>query len=378
MSLTVFAVVLFAALLHAGWNAIVKGAGDKLLTTVLVAGCGAGVSAIALPFLTQPAPESWPYLGVSAVLQIGYYLLVANAYRVGDMSRVYPIMRGTAPLIVVVISAVLLNEVVPLPGWAGIALISAGIMSLAFVGIPGTPRAAGTGFALANAVVIAGYTLIDGAGVRVSGSAVAYTLWLYVLTGVPLVVWALIARRTAFVTLARTEFHLGLIGGLATLISYGLALWAMTLAPIPLVAALRETSILWGTAIVGLVLRERDRPGPARRGRARRPRRDNPPVSVIVTRPGYSSCQRIFAAIPTQSPAMNKKTLAFLAAALLSFPAVPSMTGDPTTRWTVVEAGRTGQCCCSPGARTPDCRSAPRGPSAAVGVQRTRSYLKLE
>ena len=262
MTLTVFAVVLFAALLHATWNAIVKGGDDKLLMTILVAGCAGGIAAIALPFVPQPAPASWPYLAVATVLQVGYYILVANAYRTGDMSRVYPVMRGTPPLIVVIVSAVFLNEVVSLPGWAGIALISAGILSLAVFTGRGTLGAAGTGFALANALVIATYTLVDGTGARASGSPIAYALWLCILTAVPLLGWALTARRADFIALVRTEFHFGLIGGLGTLTSYGLALWAMTLAPIALVAALRETSILWGTAIAGLVLRERI--GPSR------------------------------------------------------------------------------------------------------------------
>lgn len=258
MSLTVFAVVLFAALLHATWNAIVKMAGDKLLTTILVAGSAAAVSAVALPFLPQPAPASWPHLAISTILQIGYYLLVAGAYRAGDLSRVYPIMRGTAPLIVAIVSGLVLAEAIGVFGWAGIALISAGILSLA---LAGTGRA-GTGFALANAVVIAGYTLVDGAGVRASGAPAAYTLWLFVLTGTPLVIWAIVARRRDFVALLRTDLPFAFIGGLGTLISYGLALWAMTLAPVPLVAALRETSILWGTAIAGIFLRERI--GPSR------------------------------------------------------------------------------------------------------------------
>lgn len=256
MDLHVFAVVLFAALLHAGWNAIVKGAGDKLMTTVLVAGAAAAVAAAALPFLPQPAPASWPFLAASAVLQVGYYVLLANAYRVGEMSSMYPLMRGTAPLLVAIISAAILGETLAPAGWAGIALVSAGILSLAFHGRR-TPGAAGTGFALANALVIASYTLIDGHGVRLSGAAAGYTLWLFVLTGTPLVAWALIRRRTALLSRLRAELHLGLIGGIGTLVSYGLALWAMTLAPVALVAALRETSILWGTAIAALVLRER-------------------------------------------------------------------------------------------------------------------------
>jgi drug/metabolite transporter (DMT)-like permease len=258
MTLTVFAVVLFAAFLHASWNAIVKGAGDTLIMTMLIAGCAAVISALALPFVPQPAPQSWPALVASAVIHLAYYTFLIGAYRAGDMSRMYPIMRGTAPLLVAVISALFLNETITLAGWTGVVLVSLGILSLAVRG-GGT---AGVGFALANAVVIAGYTLVDGAGVRASGSPAGYTLWLLVLSGIPLIAWVLATRRAAFVTHLRTRLHLGVIGALGTLVSYGLALWAMTVAPVPIVAALRETSILWATAIAGLILRERI--GPAR------------------------------------------------------------------------------------------------------------------
>ena len=133
MTLSVFGVVLFAALLHASWNAIVKGAPDKLLTTVLVAAASAVIAVIALPFLPQPAPApaSWPYLGFSAALQLGGYLLVARAYHGADMSQAYPLMRGTAPLLVALAGWLWLGEHLPAPAWAGILLICAGVLSLA-------------------------------------------------------------------------------------------------------------------------------------------------------------------------------------------------------------------------------------------------------
>ena len=259
MPLSVFGLVLFAALLHAGWNAIVKGAPDKLLTTILVAGSAAAISALALPFLAQPARESWPFLAASTVLQVGYYLLVARAYRGADMSQAYPLMRGTAPLIVALISRFWLGEHLSIVAMAGIALICGGVLSLA-LGARGT-SAKGLRAALLNAVVIAGYTLIDGAGARASGAPVAYTLWLNLLSGAPLLAWALAARWRVFLPYAGAHFPLGLIGGFATLTSYGLALWAMTHAPVAVIAALRETSILFGACIAVFVLRERLSPG---------------------------------------------------------------------------------------------------------------------
>ena len=255
MTLTVFAVVLFAAALHAVWNAIVKGGSDTLLTTILVASSGGLIAICALPFLPTVAPAAWPYLAVSGVLEITYYALVAGAYRNTEMSRSYPLMRGTAPLIVVLVSTVALGVTLSVPAWIGVALVSAGLLSIAFArGGAGDPR--GVRLALLNAVVIAAYTLVDGFGVRASGAPATYTMWIYVLTGVPLALWAL-ARRRDFPAYIARNWHLGFIGGVGTLASYGLVLWAMTEAPIPVVAALRETSILFGTAIAGLVLREK-------------------------------------------------------------------------------------------------------------------------
>ena len=255
MPLSVFGIVLFAALLHASWNAIVKLAPDKLLTTILVAAAAAVISALALPFLAQPARESWPFLAASTVLQVGYYLLVARAYRGADMSQAYPLMRGTAPLIVALVSRFWLGEQLSLAATGGVALICGGVLSLA-LGARGT-SGKGVRAALLNAVVIAGYTLVDGAGVRASGAPAAYTLWLNLLSGAPLLVWVLAARWRSFIPYARAHLPLGVVGGLGTLTSYGLALWAMTYAPVAVIAALRETSILFATAIAVFVLRER-------------------------------------------------------------------------------------------------------------------------
>lgn len=255
MPLSVFSLVLFAAALHASWNALVKGAADKLLTTILVAGGAAVVAGVALPFVPQPAAASWPFIAASTLVQIGYYVLVARAYSGADMSQAYPLMRGTAPLLTALVSRFWLGEHLSLAAWAGVALISSGVLSLALAARGGS-SAAGVRAALLNAVVIAAYTLIDGAGVRRSGAPVAYTLWLFLLTGAPLLIWALAARRARFVAYARTRVHLALAGGLATLISYGLALWAMTRVAVPVVAALRETSILFAAAISALFLGE--------------------------------------------------------------------------------------------------------------------------
>jgi len=188
------------------------------------------------------------------------------------MSSAYPLMRGTAPLLIAIASGPLIGEALPAARWVGIALISGGVISLAFEpktnpannpahnparsGSVSRGRAA-IGFALANAMVICVYTLVDGVGVRASGSPVAYTLWIFVLASAPLVIWALVARGRDFTALVRRRYRVGLIGGLGTAGSYALALWAMTLAPVAAVAALRETSIVFVLVISVVVLKER-------------------------------------------------------------------------------------------------------------------------
>src|ERR1700722_1787173 len=255
MSVTVFAIVLFAAALHASWNAVVKSGSDKLLTTVLVTTSAAIFAAIALPLLQQPNSASWPFICASAVLQVIYFLLLARTYHLADMSQTYPVMRGTAPLLVAIVSAYALGAHLSPKMWLGIGIICLGILGMA----AGVRRGAGKGITLAllNAVVIAAYTLVDGLGVRRSGAPAAYTLWIFLATGIPLAAWALMRRRASIASYARLNWHFGLVGAVGTVASYGLALWAMTVAPIAVVAALRETSILFGAIISGLLLKER-------------------------------------------------------------------------------------------------------------------------
>ena len=258
MSAAIFTIILFAALLHAVWNAIVKVAPDKTLSAILVAISGATISALIVPMLPQPAPAAWPFLAISTVLQVGYYALVASAYRAADMSLAYPLMRGLAPLIVAAVTAFALGDHLTAPAWIGVVLVSVGVVATA-LGARGSGNGRGALFAIGNAAVIAAYTISDGLGVRASNAPVAYTMWLMILTALPLIAWVIVFRPD-FPRYARRYAGLGFVGGLATLTSYGLALWAMTLAPVAVVAALRETSILFGTAIAALVLKERVTP----------------------------------------------------------------------------------------------------------------------
>jgi drug/metabolite transporter (DMT)-like permease len=252
MSLSLFCIVLFAALLHASWNAIVKRGRDTLLTTILVTGSAAILAAIGLPFLSAPAPQSWPWLAASTALQVIYYALVARTYQLTDMSASYPLMRGCAPLLVALVGTWFIGERLAWIAWAGIALICAGILCMT----RGISRHH-LWLPLLNAGVIATYTLVDAWGARHSGAALSYTLWLFLLSGLPLPIWALCTRAAALRTYARANWHYGVVGGVGTLTSYALALWAMTVAPVAMISALRETSILFGILVSAFLLHER-------------------------------------------------------------------------------------------------------------------------
>jgi drug/metabolite transporter (DMT)-like permease len=263
----VIAAVLGAALLHATWNALVKGRagqGDPLLSTVLVVGGGALVSALLLPWMASPQPASWPFIAASSVTQTAYYVLLIGAYRSGEMSHAYPLMRGSAPLLVALFNGALTGERLHSTQWLAVCLICGGVLAMVLTTRAASAQPAAhakhrrtTTFALATACVIALYTMIDGAGVRRSGAPAAYTMWIFLLNGTAVLAWFARGRVRALAALARTRPQLLLVGGVSTVGSYGIALWAMTLAPVAAIAALRETSILFATAIAALFLRER-------------------------------------------------------------------------------------------------------------------------
>ena len=254
MSLTVFEIVLVAAVLHASWNAIVKAGKNTVLTMVLVTASAALWAVVLLPVLPSPSPESWPYIALSAALQIVYFALVARIYRIADMSQTYPIMRGAAPLIVALAGTLFLDETLSSPAWLGVCIICSGILIMLWSGEQKSRE--GLILALLNALVISGYTLIDGIGVRLSAAPASYTLWIFLITGAAIASWATLTQWSQTRHYLRLNWHLGAIGGLGTLVSYGLALYAMTQAPVAVVAALRETSILFSAVISWLILKE--------------------------------------------------------------------------------------------------------------------------
>lgn len=261
LSLGVTFAVLGAAVLHAAWNAIIKSGRDPLLDTALVALAGTLVALPLTLFVEAPAPESRPYILATVVVHVGYYTALAAAYRLGDLSHSYPIMRGVAPLIVALVSGFWFGERLSASTWAGVLLICGGVLSLAFVGgrrsrAAGKNAAAATLWALASASIIAVYTLIDGAGVRVSGGAERYLIWLFVFLGLPFGLAVLAMKRGILLRHAARHWWRGVTGAVFSGLSYGIALWAMTRAPVAIIAALRETSVIFAALIGAWLLKE--------------------------------------------------------------------------------------------------------------------------
>lgn len=258
MTLTIFLVVLFAAALHASWNALVKSNGDKVVSMTAVTIGHAPLALIAMPFVPAPAPESWPYLIASVAVHTGYQLSLMSAYRLGDFTQVYPIARGSGPALVTLFSVGVLGISFHSLQLAAICLIVAGIFSLALLRqSDGLHNPKAVGVALITGCFIAGYSLLDGLGARAAGTAFGYIAWMTVLNAL---VFSLLigafkpkALKTVF---SHGKFML-FIGGGASVIAYVLVVWAMTQAPIALVTALRETSTILALFVGVLVLKER-------------------------------------------------------------------------------------------------------------------------
>ena len=257
LTLGVTLAVLGAGLLHAAWNALLKSAagGDPLLDTATVVAGSTFWALLALPFVPLPFADAWPLAAASAVIHFGYYLTLAQAYRIGDLSFVYPLMRGTAPLIVTLLGVLFLRELPSAQVMFGIALISSGIIGVAFARRHRHPAAAAW-WALANAAIIAVYTLVDGAGARASGNAASYVLWLTFVEGVVFLTWIRIRRGSTAIAYVGVQWRRGLICGLCSVAAYTIVLWAMTRAPVAAVAALRETSVLFAALIGAVWLKE--------------------------------------------------------------------------------------------------------------------------
>jgi len=253
MTLTwpVVAAVLFGALLHATWNALVKSSQDKALDTAVIHLVGSLLAVPLVLVVGWPPAASWPFITASVVIHIAYYIALTGAYKHGDLGLTYPLMRGTAPLLVALSAATMLGETLSPLSWVGVLGVSCGVLALGLSRHAlDSPRA--VGFALANAVVIAVYTVVDALGVRASGNALQYVAALFVLDGWPFAAIVFMRRGGAVVwPYARARWPVAALAAAASLGSYGIALWAMTQAPVATVAALRETSVLFA-ALLGV------------------------------------------------------------------------------------------------------------------------------
>ncbi|MEV6179715.1 EamA family transporter [Streptomyces sp. NPDC052016] len=258
MTPLVTAAVLLAAVTHAAWNAIAHRITDKLTGFTLISGGGLLIGLALAPFTAFPAAAAWPYLLVSAAIHIAYYALLMRSFRLGDFGQAYPIARGSAPLVVTVLAAVFAHEVPD--GWAaaGIAVSCAGLTGVALWGLRGhRPDWAAIGAALATGLTIAAYTVVDGLGVRASGSSLGYIAWLMAVQGTVLPAYAIIRRRGGTLAALRPFAALGLLGAVLSVAAYALVLWAQTRADLAPIAALRESSIIVGAAIGAVFFKER-------------------------------------------------------------------------------------------------------------------------
>ncbi|MGE3991389.1 EamA family transporter [Pseudorhodoplanes sp.] len=258
----VFTAVLFAAACHAGWNAAIKTGLDPLSSTVLIT-TGAGLVSLALiPFAGLPPAAAWPWVIASVVIHLFYFIGLSEAYRTGDLGQVYPLARGTAPLMTAAMTAVMLGERIGAAGWSGIVILAAGVLLLSLRGgrLLEPPDRRAVSFALFTALTICLYSVVDGLGARIAGNPHPYTLAMFVGNALVMIVYFLIRRGPSVIAPSLRAWPVGLVGGSLQLLSYGIVIWAMTLAPIALVAALRETSVLFGALIAVLFLKEPLRP----------------------------------------------------------------------------------------------------------------------
>lgn len=252
----VLGLVLIAAALHAGWNLLIKLGGDKLCTAGLLAAASGVMCICLLPFFPLPDAAAWPYIVASAVLHTFYRLFLVSAYHHGDMGVVYPVARGLSPVLVAVGAFLFAGEVLSPAHMTGIAAIVIAICGLTFAnGRRDIPLAA-VGFALATALFIAGYTVVDGLGGRLAGSPHSYFLWMKVIDAVIFPGLVLTVRGPAFLAAARANWRPGLAGAVMSTGAYWIVIWAMTLAPMAPVSAVRETSVVFGALLAGFILKE--------------------------------------------------------------------------------------------------------------------------
>jgi drug/metabolite transporter (DMT)-like permease len=258
METSVFIAVLFAAACHAGWNALIKVGLDPLSTTTLIS-IGSGIVALAFaPLVGMPASEAWPWLFASVVIHLVYFASLIESYRTGDLGQVYPIARGSAPLMTAAVTSIFVGEKLSALGWTGIVALVTGVLLLSARGgrhLAEIDRRA-IGFALFTALTICAYSVVDGIGARLSANPNGYSVWLFIGIAGVMVPYALYRDGRDVIPAMQRFWLRGFAGGALQVLSYGIAIWAMTAAPIAIVATLRETSVLFGAVIAVVVLKE--------------------------------------------------------------------------------------------------------------------------
>jgi drug/metabolite transporter (DMT)-like permease len=257
MSFEITAFVLLAAALHAGWNALIKISGDRVAAMACVTLAGSLLSLFFLPFVDPPAPESWPLLALTILIHTGYHFFLPIAYDHGDLGQVYPIARGSAPILVTLGAILFAGELLEPIALVGVICLAIGVMALTFdkgAGITKRPKA--VLYALVTAVCIASYTVVDGLGVRQAGSILGFAVWLTIGDGVLTFLVALIWKRSIIWRVARANLTTGFLGGAMQVGAYWIIVWALALAPMGMVSALRETSVLFAALISTFVLKE--------------------------------------------------------------------------------------------------------------------------
>ena len=253
MSETAVALVLCAAVLHATWNAIVKGTRARALVLAAVAATNGSVGLVLILWFEPPLAASWPFIVASSVIHYGYYYFLALAYKWGDLSRVYPISRGLAPVLVSLGALVFAGERLAAAGWLGVATISAGICLLAFFSRgPVLPDPRSTAAAVATGIIIAAYSVVDGIGVRLSGNPLGYIGWLF-FSEFLVTFFVLLRLKPRLTPDVRATLRIGYLGGFCAAAAYGLVIYANTLAPLGVVSALRESSVIIA-ALFGVVI----------------------------------------------------------------------------------------------------------------------------
>ena len=258
MTTGVFAMVLGAAVLHAAWNALVKVHADRLVMIAIMMMSQVGMAMLVIPFVAFPTPESWPYIGASTALNTAYCVFLISAYRYGDLSHAYPVSRGSAPLIVAVVSVAVVGETLTRQAGLSVVVIALGIMSLTLTrGAEGFRDPRTMLYALGTGVFIAGYTIVDGLGARLADNAHSYTFWVHLVNGIPITLLALYLRRGRVLVSVRQSWKVGVLGGLISLLAYWIVIWAMTQAPLALVSAVRETSMVFAVLFGVFILKER-------------------------------------------------------------------------------------------------------------------------